>query len=426
MKVLLVSANTETINMPVLPLGLSCIARATRDAGHEVTVVNTLESDALIPAVTRAVETCAPNVIGISVRNIDDQVAQPSRFLLEPVKSLIAAVRQLTRAVVVLGGAGYSIFPDAALDYLDADMGICGPGEKTFLTLLDHLEGNLDLAGIPGLHLPGAGCIMPGDKTENIDDFPIPSPEEQLFTPGENGQGKIWIPFQTRRGCPLACSYCSTASIEGRITRKRNPDRVIAALSAYRRAGLSRFFFVDNTFNLPPAYARSLCDGITKNDLNLSWRGILYPRNVDASLAQKMAAAGCVEVSLGFESGSPEMLRNLNKKFTVDDVRAVSGRLKQHRIKQTGFLLLGGPGENEQTLRKSLEFAESLDLDAMKVTCGIRIYPGTRLAQQAVTEGIVPPEDDLLFPRFYISAAIKPILKDTVAAWLEKHPNWFS
>ena len=100
--------------------------------------------------------------------------------------------------------------------------------------------------------------------------------------------------------------------------------------------------------------------------------------------------------------------------------------MKRYNIRQTGFLLLGAPGENDKTLHESLEFAESLNLDTMKVTCGIRIYPGTALARKAVAEGVITPDDDLLFPKFYIAAPIKDTLKTTVAEWLEAHPNWFS
>lgn len=426
MRILLVSANTETINMPVLPLGLSCIARATREAGYAVRVVNSLDREELIPAVLGAIDEFAPDVIGISVRNIDDQVMEPPRFLLEPVKYLVAAVKEKTLVPVVLGGAGFSIFPEAALKYLGADMGIRGPGEKAFLSLLDRLKQNRDPSGIPGLYQSGKPSFFPPDKTEEINDFPIPLPEDQLFAPQESGGDEFWVPFQTRRGCPMDCSYCSTSAIEGRITRKRNLSHVLDALRIYNRAGYTRFFFVDNTFNLPSAYAKALCDGMAGKGLNLSWRCIIYPRNVDEELAEKMAAAGCVEVSLGFESGSPEILRALNKKFTPEDVRMVADRLRKNNIRQTGFLLLGAPGENEKTLAESLALAEDLNLDAMKITSGIRIYPGTRLARQAVAEGVIAPDDNLLFPRFYVDPVVRESLKNTVAEWLEKHVNWFS
>ncbi|ABW68369.1 B12-binding domain-containing radical SAM protein [Desulfosudis oleivorans] len=426
MNVLLISANTETINMPVLPLGLSCIARAVRAAGHQAMVVNTLDKDRLIPEALQAIETFHPRVIGISVRNIDDQTMEPARFLLEPVRDLIAACKKQTSAPIVLGGAGYSIFPEAALSYLGADRGIRGPGEKPFVSLLAHLENNKSPAAIPGLYLPGRKPAAPLDPDCHINDYPMPLPEDQVFAPSETGDAPVWVPFQTRRGCPMDCSYCSTASIEGRTTRKRDLSRVIDTLAAYRQAGFSHLFFVDNTFNIPPSYAKALCDGIIEKNLNLSWRCIVYPWKIDNDLAEKMASAGCKEVSLGFESGSAQMLRAFNKKFTPDDVRAVSAALKQFNIKQTGFLLLGGPGETEQTIQESLAFVESLNLDATKITSGIRIYPETQLARQAVAQGIIAPDDTLLFPRFYMAPAVKDTIRAIVAPWLTKHPNWFS
>lgn len=426
MKVLLVSANTETINMPVLPLGLSCIARAVREAGHDTWIINTLDKDRLIPEALQAVDAFAPDVIGISVRNIDDQTMEPARFLLEPVKFLIAACRKQTAAPIVVGGAGYSLFPEAALAFLGADMGIRGAGEKPFVTLLDHLQNKKDPAAIPGLYLPGRKPAAPLDPDCHINDYPMPLPQDQVFAPSKPGDAPVWVPFQTRRGCPMDCTYCSTAAIEGRTTRKRDLDHVIDTLNAYKQAGHSHLFFVDNTFNIPTAYAKALCDRIIEKKLSLSWRCIVYPWKIDVDLAQKMAAAGCVEVSLGFESGSAKMLRAFNKKFTPDDVRSVSAALKQVNIKQTGFLLLGGPGETEQTVNESLAFIESLNLDAVKITCGIRIYPETQLARQAVAEGVIAPDDTLLFPRFYMAPQVKNTLRAIVAPWLTKHPNWFS
>ena len=151
MRVLLISANTERINMPVPPLGLGLVATATRQAGHEVTFLDLLSEAEPEDALRQAIEAGSPEVIGISVRNIDDQDMQNQRFLLEPVKHLVSACRSATNAPIVLGGAGYSMFPDAALAYLGADLGICGEGEVTFPALLERLQqGQQPLGGTLG------------------------------------------------------------------------------------------------------------------------------------------------------------------------------------------------------------------------------------------------------------------------------------
>jgi radical SAM superfamily enzyme YgiQ (UPF0313 family) len=197
--------------------------------------------------------------------------------------------------------------------------------------------------------------------------------------------------------------------------RKNSPTRVVDALSRYVEAGFYRFFFVDNIFNLPLSYAKDLCDRLAKAKLNISWRCILYPWRVDEELVEKMSEAGCKEVSLGFESGSDKILRAMNKKFQLEDVRRTSDRLKRYGIRRMGFLLLGGPGENRKTVEESLAFADSLDLEAMKITMGIRIYPYTDLARTAIKEGTIAPDDDLLFPKFYMVPGLDEWLRSIVS-----------
>jgi radical SAM superfamily enzyme YgiQ (UPF0313 family) len=427
MRVLLISANTEQINMPVLPLGLAYVAAAVQGAGHEIKILNLMTHKStpdLQHAIKAAITAFRPQIIGISVRNIDDQNMENPKFLLESVKDVVRICRRLSDATLVLGGAGYSIFPQAALDFLQADIGIKGEGESAFLDLLDRLRDKKDLSGIPGLYLAQRECRNQAEHYEKLTDFPLPLPDVHLSTPSVLKDQEIWIPFQTRRGCPLDCSYCSTASIEGRVVRKQDLNKVIRTLVKYVEAGWGHFFFVDNTFNLPAAYAQKFCEQLIAAQLNITWRCILYPWKVDDRLAETMAAAGCREVSLGFESGSPKILTLLNKRFSPDDIRRISTRLKNAGIRRTGFLLLGGPGETRETVNESLEFADSLDLEALKITIGIRIYPHTALARTAVSEGLIAANDNLLLPKFYIVKNLESWLRKTVAAWRQNRPHW--
>ncbi|MBF0227516.1 MAG: radical SAM protein [Desulfobacterales bacterium] len=426
MKVLLISANTEMINMPVLPLGLACIARATQEAGHKIALINLMAHDDIFKALNDSIKSFQPDIIGISVRNIDDQNIKSPKFLLEPVKSIISFCRELIKVPIVLGGAGYSIFPQAALEYTGADIGIQGEGEKSFVILLEKIQSKKDFSDIPALYLPEKG--LQGTRYFNlkIDEYNLPLPGIHLDTLPNFNNVPIWLPFQTRRGCPMNCSYCSTGVIEGRILRKRNPNDVINVLSKYKESGFSNFFFVDNIFNFPYSYAKSICDGIISKKLDISWRCIIYPWKLDESLVEKMAASGCKEVSLGFESGSLKILKNMNKKYTPEDVRKISNILKKYNIKRMGFLLIGGPGEDYETVTESLNYGDSLDLEAMKVTVGLRIYPYTQLAFHAINEGCIDKDDDLLFPKFYVQQNLKSWIQDTVNEWVLLRKNWMS
>jgi radical SAM superfamily enzyme YgiQ (UPF0313 family) len=222
----------------------------------------------------------------------------------------------------------------------------------------------------------------------------------------------------------MRCNYCSTGVIEGCLIRKRSPKEVIAWMKTWVDFGYRRFYFVDNTFNLPPSYALALCDEISSTGLDISWRAIIYPARIDESLVKAVAAAGCKEVSLGFESGSREILRVMNKRFDPDNVRRARGLLSRHNIAVMGFLLLGGPLETRKSAEESLAFANSLDLEALKVSVGIRIYPETALARTAVEDGLISPDDNLLLPRFYIVPGLEDWLRKTVREWAAGRPNW--
>ncbi len=405
MKVLLISANTERINMPTLPLGAGLVAAAVRAAGHKAVVLDLLAAGDPRAAIERTVQSERPDAIGISVRNVDDQCMERPRFLLEQAIGVVAACRNCSPAPLVLGGAGYSIFPAAALAYLGADLGVCGEGERVFPALLSRLERGADPSDLPGVYTPGRSGRANRVFARHLDALPVP--EEDFWSLADPSDPELWVPVQSRRGCPLDCSYCSTASIEGRTVRARSPRLVAADMARIAQMGFRRFHFVDNTFNLPPSYAIELCRWITAQRLDITWRCILYPHEVPEELVRAMAEAGCVEASLGFESGSERILREMNKQFLPDEVRRISDLLAASGIRRMGFLLLGGPGETQASVEESLAFADSLHLDLLKVTVGIRIYPDTPLARRALREGVITPEDDLLFPRFYLTPGLK-------------------
>lgn len=423
MRVLLVSANREEINMATLPMGLGCVAAAAQRAGHEVKFVDLLTADDFEQDLRRSIAEFRPEVIGVSVRNIDDQVMHQTNFMLDQAKAVIALCRMLAKAPIVLGGAGYSIFPQSALAYLEADMGIQGEGEIAFAALLERIAEKKDLENVPGLYLPGLGLQGKRKFVNDLDTVALPPPA--LIAPKISHDQIYWLPFQTRRGCPLNCSYCSTGTIEGHRIRKRSPEAAVGELTRWVEAGFSRVFFVDNTFNLPPSYALELCTRLAAAELEMQWRCIVYPGRVSEALVKAMAAAGCTEVSLGFESGHHMILRDMHKRFGLREIRRAGRMLADYGIRRMGFLLLGGPGETRETVEESLAFAESLGLDALKITMGVRIYPYTDLAKIAVEEGRIAPDDELLFPRFYMVNGLEDWLRETVGDRGREHPNWF-
>jgi radical SAM superfamily enzyme YgiQ (UPF0313 family) len=412
MRVLLVSANTEKITMPTVPLGLGLVAAATRQAGHEVDFLDLMFETDPERSLRDRIADFRPGALGLSIRNIDDQDLQSPQFLLTKARPLVAACREACDAPLILGGAGYSIFPDAALDYLGADLGVCGDGEAAFPALLARLESGEDPFGLPGVHVAGRGVGAPWRPCPHLAGLGEPAPE--TWSSARIGGPDVYLPIQTRRGCPNDCAYCSTALIQGRRIRTGPIVAIVDLIEQLAGEGFRRFWFVDNSFNLPESCALALCRELTARRLDITWRCILYPQGVGPDLMAAMAEAGCREVSLGFESGDAGILRRLNKRFGPEEVRAIAALLAEHGIERQGFLLLGGPGETRETVRRSLDFVDSLGLEQMRFTIGIRIYPGTALAAHARQAGVIAADDDLLQPRFYLEPGLEPWIFEVV------------
>ena len=129
-----------------------------------------------------------------------------TRFLLEPLKRVAAACRTCSKAPIILGGAGYSMYPERLLEWLDADIGITGDGEAVMPAVLDHLSMCVDVAMLKGVYVKGR---TPFKKLCSVPDINrLPQPDPALWPCAAEGREEVWLPFQTRRGCALACSYC--------------------------------------------------------------------------------------------------------------------------------------------------------------------------------------------------------------------------
>jgi radical SAM superfamily enzyme YgiQ (UPF0313 family) len=412
MRVLLISANTEHVHMPTIPLGLMLVAEAVKQAGHSVEFLDLMFKENPRVALQRQIMGFEPEVIGISVRNIDDQSLDNPKFFLENVRPVIGWCRTTSRAPVILGGAGYSIFPDAALEYLSADMGVHGEGERIFPAILERITHREDPSTLPGVHIRGRNGCLKQQFCADLDEFPLP--EDDAWGGFDPKSGDTWIPVETRRGCPNNCSYCSTSCIQGSSVRIRSPLLVARYIERLVCMGFKQFYVVDNSFNIPESQGLEFCNSLADLHLDIQWKAILYPHGVTPKLVKSMKRAGCVEVAVGFESGCTHILKGMNKHFDTDEVRRVCDMLADNEIRRIGFLLFGTPGETRESVQQSLDFADSLNLDGLRTTVGIRIYPGTELEKKALSEGIMRSKDELLSPRFYLAKEVDPWIRNTV------------
>ena len=213
------------------------------------------------------------------------------------------------------------------------------------------------------------------------------------------------LQVQTKRGCALRCSYCTYNRIEGREYRFRTPQRVADDIEKLvSETGINHIEFTDSTFNVPLDHAKAVLRALIAKDLDLNCRTLgLNPGAVDEELVDLMKKAGFQDVDLGIESGCDAMLRSLGKNFTKEAILRAGRLLHEKNIPICWCLLLGAPGETQETLRETFETVTSAASawDLVAICIGIRVYNGAPIAEQMKQENPACTADDFLSPVGY-------------------------
>ena len=142
MRVLILSASREIMHVMVPPIGEAYLTAYLISQGHEVKFIDLTLSDTYKNDITKAIDNFNPQVIGISIRNIDSTTYPGNLFFYLPVKSVINYIKDLVglEIPIIPGGAGFSIFSEEILRDLDLNLGVFGEGEYVFAEILKYLE----------------------------------------------------------------------------------------------------------------------------------------------------------------------------------------------------------------------------------------------------------------------------------------------
>ena len=426
MKVLILSANRELVPDPVFPLGAAYVAAAVRNAGHEVKILDALVHDDPEAVVKRAVSDFSPDVVGVSIRNVDN-VAYPIVITYaDDHKKLIDAVKSAFSGPVVLGGSGFTILAEELLDHTGAEFGIMGEGEEAMLAFLEAFAKDDGLADVPGLIQRKDGETRIKNPPRLIADIhTIASPARDLFDSPIYQKWGGMVEIQTKRGCPLGCVYCTYPVVEGKAVRARDPEAVAREMAdSYHRWGTDTFFIVDNVFNNPPDHALAVSRAITALNLPISFTAYLNPGFVTGELMAAMKAAGCTGIDYGVDSLTDGVLKGLGKSFTTKDVVETVRLTKEAGIRTCLSMIFGAPGETMETLRESVRLLDEMAPTAVLALVGVRIYPNTKMYDIAEKAGVLPDGWDGLTPFFYIDPAVADDVIGFIAGEALKHPDW--
>ncbi len=430
MRVLLINTNRKRDFLAAPPLGLCYVAEASETAGHEVKVLDLCFSGhSLERKVRRIVDSFRPDVIGLSVRNVDNVNMLRPVYYLPEIAELCRYLRRLTRVPLVVGGSGAGLMPENVLKALDADFIVVADGERSFVELLDRLEKGQSPEDVPGVGMISGGRFH---LTKPVfTDFQVAAPHVGKWIdmgPYQRLGGSYNI--QTKRGCRHHCIYCTyNQSLEGNRLRLRPPvevvDEVEEALFTYRP---DSFEFVDSVFNDPVEHSVEILEEIIRRPWKADFTTMgIKPRNLDLDYLNLMWKAGFRSFMITPESASDTMLENYKKGFSRDEVVKAAEAINRTSFAAWWFFMIGGPGETNQTLQESLDFAlEYLQGKGRPVShvadffLGVRVYPGTRLWEIALEKGMISASVDPLQPLWYVSEELDldlAVHQMTTAAW---------
>lgn len=418
MKVLLVSTNNLQAPYPVYPLGLDYVAHSIGPE-HQVQIADINELGDM-KALAAEIDRQQPDVVGISLRNIDNtDVSQPEGFV-QCSREVVQAVREKTEAMVVLGGSGFTIFPRELMYYLGADFGIVGEGER-FGLFLKAIENGKDPLDVPGVLSPKSReCIPPPWSGSIKRDFRPDAPHVPFYL----RRGGV-LNIQTKRGCPFRCIYCTYPHIEGRTLRKVPPCEAAATALALQEAGAKFLFITDSAFNADYEHSAAVAKAFQEAGVSIPWGGFFAPTTPPSGYFDNLAAAGLTHVEFGTDSLDDDVLAAYRKPYPAASVFSAHSAAAAAGLHIAHYFLLGGPGETWTTLERTLEAVDKLQQAVHFFFCGMRIYPHTALFEKAWNENRIQGQPGLTDMHFYHSAHVSSEeIIERVQSMAKKRMNW--
>ncbi|MGH9749312.1 MAG: radical SAM protein [Candidatus Polarisedimenticolia bacterium] len=367
------------------PLGLGTISSLLRREGFDAPIVNA--SAWSWPRVDRFLKTERPDVLGVSTFTFNRH---------EAMRLAALARRANPRCLIVAGGPHATHLPHHLLRrYPQLDLVARGEGEATMLELVRAATRGALPAALPSIagityragglpcfgHLPeddtdGAAILDTTDRPviTDLDSLPHPCADPHLIGVDTASQFEFII---TSRGCPAACTFCSSPDFWGRALRFRSAPHMLEEIRLLReRHGVVYVSVRDDTFTVNKKRVIDFCRGLLDTGIDLLWDCQSRVNAVDEERLAWMRRAGCTHIQYGVESGSPRMLRRLNKGITTEQIRTAAETTRRVGLGLSIYLITGIDGETDADLDSTLRLIETIRPHDGLVS-PLTVYPGT-------------------------------------------------
>lgn len=381
---------------PIPPLGLAMLASYLESHGHEVHIVDQYCDGQDSGALVEQVVALRPGLVGFSCLTPN----------MSSVLEAVALLRQRAPATpIVFGNTHAAVFTDRILSRREADYCVRAEGEEPLLGLVQALEAGREPAGVPNLSWTGPdGRVVhnpSGRPTVPLDALPYPAwhklpLERYAWHPMIALQG-VALPIQGSRGCAYSCTFCAQDQVFQQV-RRRDVEAVCDELEhVMRTTGATQFGFIDAYWPLSVRAGHAFIDALERRGLDrrITWVTETRVDKVDRELLFRMKAAGCRLIMYGIEFGTDEQLaltrKNARTSQAVDAIRWS----REAGIFTLGLYVIGMPGEDTASVRRTLSFARKLGTDIAKFNIAVPL-PGSAFFTEVYGDAV----DDLDYDAF--------------------------
>ena len=374
MKVVLINPPAKKVqevryDTPKFPhLGLGYLAGYLRGKNIECKPIDAKFEGLDIEQIIGRVAKEKPRIVGLTA--MTHEVSQAA-FVAHEVKKIFPDV------LVFLGGVHATALPEETLKkYPQFDLLVTCEGELTLYDICEKVRAKEDLSEVQGIAYKKDGSVVVNKRREfimNLDELPFPAWD--LFPRAEE------YLVITSRGCPFNCNFCMRPN--GQMVRKRSAENVIKELEWIKmKFNPESIVFCDEVLTIDKERANKIFDTMIERKLDLKWHAQTHVKMVDLELLKKMKKSGCYLLGVGIESGNEEIINNIGKSATKEDIRNAIKLIKEAEIPVEGYFILGHPNETKETIKETINFATELNVDLP--VFGIMVpYPGTKIGDMA-------------------------------------------
>jgi len=357
-----------------IPLNLLCVAGELLRLGHRVVILDlnyTPEGD-----IVEYIKRFDPDIFGITATT---PLSDKAKQLCAKAKSYKPTLKTL------IGGVHATVMPEDYKDCADIDNVYCGEFE----------EYRHDLDSIP---FPAYELIYP---------------ERYTSSPLLSRRSPVGL-LETSRGCYGKCCYC-TRAVQGKTLRFKSPMLVIEEIKYVLGRGFREIHFIDDNLTADQNRAHDIFEKCIKDNISFTWtpRNGVRANRLSRELLSVMKRSGCYRIPIGVESGSQKVLDRTGKGVRLEEVERAVQWCKEIGLETELYFMIGLPGETEEDLQKTCDFAAKLKPDFAKIAPAIP-YPGTGLNDYLQNRGLLRSKD---YSLYHYSGRVEEIYTHDTLSW---------